>query len=336
MFLRRVDDRLNAVDTIAAASTTTSLPLFGIDTHQLAIDGRAAAPDEHPPSVIMLSVGPRYFDVLGVRLVRGRPLQDGDGTPGREVAVINQRFAAVYFPNEDPIGQRIRFLDEVPPIRDWPWATIVGVAPTVRERSLQESPDADPVAYIPNVQNLVHRNGTLILVRSRADPGQLTAQLRQEIFTLDSDLPLGNIATMDQLLAQERWSPRVYGTMFAVFAALAVVLAGVGLHAVTAYAVTQRTSEIGVRLALGAQPRHIVWLVVRRVMAHVGVGLAMGLAGAVGVGKLLTTVLVQTAPTDSLTLTSTAGILVTVAALACVFPTRRAITLDPVVALRHE
>ncbi len=124
--------------------------------------------------------------------------------------------------------------------------------------------------------------------------------------------------------------------MFAAFAALALVLAGVGLYAVTAYAVTQRTSEIGVRLALGAQPRHIVWLIVRRVVVYIGVGLAVGLVGAVGTGKLLTTVLVQTTPTDALTLLSTAAVLVIVAALACFLPTRRAMATDPVVALRYE
>jgi putative ABC transport system permease protein len=310
--------------------------MFGIDLRQLVIDGRADAPDETPPSVMMISVGPRYFETTGVRLLRGRPIQDTDGSPGHEVAVINQRLAAHYFPNDDPIGKRIALIDSTPAGQRSPWATIVGVAPTIRERSLQEAPEGVSVVYIPNVQNVAHRNGSYILVRAHADPGQLTAQLRQEIFALDPDLPLSDIATMDELLAQQRWPERVYGSMFAAFAALALVLAGVGLYAVTAYSVTQRTSEIGVRLALGAQPQHIVWLVVRRLVVHMAVGLAMGLAGAVAVGTLLATVLVQTTPTDSLTLLSTAGILVTVATLACLVPARRAIALDPVVTLRYE
>ncbi len=141
MFLRRVDDRLNAIPMIAAASTTTSLPMSGIDYRQLAIDGQVAAPNETPPSVVMISVGPRYFDAAGVRLLRGRPMQDLDGSPGHEVAVINQLLAAKYFPNVDPIGKRIALVDDTPAGPNAPWATIVGVAPTIRERSLQEAPE---------------------------------------------------------------------------------------------------------------------------------------------------------------------------------------------------
>ena len=335
-FLRRVDDRLNAIGSIEAASTTTSLPLFGIDSRQLAVDGRPMAADEAPPIVVMLSVGPRYFDALGVKLVRGRPLTESDGEPGQEVAVINQRAADMYFPNEDPVGRRIRLFDETQAALPWPWATIVGVAPTVKQRSLQEAPIPDPVVYIPHAQNLTHRNGTLVIVRARSDPGQLTAQLRQEIFALDPDMPLANIHTMDHLLAQQRWSSRIFGAMFGVFAVIAVVLAGVGLYAVTAFGVTQRTSEFGVRIALGAEAGHIVWLVVRRAVIHLAVGFGIGLAGAVGIGHLLAAVLVETSPTDSATLATSAGVVVLATAVACLWPIRRAIRLDPVVALRCE
>ena len=335
-FLRRVDDQLNTIATIEAASTTTSLPLLGLDSRELVIDGRPAAPDQPPTTVTMISVGPRYFESLGVRLLSGRPLQESAGGPGHEVVVINQHLAAKHFPNEDPIGKRIRLMDDARGGKGWPWATIIGVAPTIRQRSLQEAPDGDSVVYIPNVQNLAHRNGTLILVRARADPGRLTAQLRQEIFAIDPDLPLTDIYTMDQLLAQQRWRSRVFGTMFAAFAVVALALAGVGLYAITAYSVTQRTSEIGVRRALGAQRRHIVWLVVRRTVVQLAMGLILGLAGAVGIGRLLTTVLVQTTPTDFVTLTSTVVILVTLVTLACFLPAKRAMNLDPTVALRYE
>jgi putative ABC transport system permease protein len=335
-FLRRVDDRLNAVSTIDAASTATSVPLFGIDPRGLVIDGRRAAPDEPPKTVMMVSVGPRYFETLGVHLLRGRLFQEGDGEPGHEVAVINQRLAATFFSTEDPIGKGIRLIDDTQAGRQSPLATIVGIAPTIRQRSLQEAPDGTAVVYIPNLQNLGHRNGTMVLVRARADPATLTAQVRQEIFALDPDLPLANINTMDQLLAGQRWSSRVFGTMFGAFAGIAVLLAGVGLYALTAHAVRQRTSEIGVRRALGAQARHIIWLVIRRAVVHVAAGLALGLAGAIGIGRLLMTVLVQTTPTDAVTLLLTAGILVAVAAFACFWPTRRAMALDPAVALRYE
>ena len=336
-FLRQVDERMNSVTTVEVASTTTSLPFLGIDSSQLHIEGRATSSTEPPPRVTMISVGPRYFETLGVLFVRGRSLLESDGAPGHEVAIINQRLAQLYFPSQDPIGKRVRVLfDGAPASTPFPWATIVGVAPTIRHRSLQEAQAADPVVYIPNVQHLTHRNGTLLLVRARNDPAQLTTQLRREVFAMDPDLPVDSIQTMDELLARQRWASRVYGTMFAVFAGIALVLAGVGLYAVMAYSVTQRTPEIGVRLALGAYPRQIVWVVIRRAVAHVVSGIALGLAGAVAVGRVLTTVLIQTSPTNVTTLASTVVILVVSITFACLWPIRRALGLDPVLALRYE
>jgi ABC-type antimicrobial peptide transport system permease subunit len=210
------------------------------------------------------------------------------------------------------------------------------VVPTVRQRPLQDAPDPDPVVYIPHIQNLTHRNGSFIIVRARSNPGAFAAQLRHEMFALDPDLPLTNIRTMDERLARYRWPSRVFGTMFAVLAAIALTLAGVGLYAVTAHAVTQRTPEIGLRRALGAQSAHIVWLAARDAVIHLAIGLALGLAGAIGVGKLLTTVLVQTTPTDFVTLASIAGILLIAATVACLMPIRRALALDPATVLRYE
>ena len=139
-------------------------------------------------------------------------------------------------------------------------------------------------------------------MRGRSDPGPLTAQLRKEIFALDPDMPLANIRTMDQNLAQQRWDVRVFGTMFSVFAGIAIILATVGLYAVTAYSVTQRTQEIGVRMALGAQAQQVRWLILRRGLIQLAIGLTIGLAGAFGVGRLLRSLLVQTGPTDPVTL----------------------------------
>jgi len=153
---------------------------------------------------------------------------------------------------------------------------------------------------------------------------------------MDSDIPLTNIHTMDENLARFRWSDRVFGTMFGIFAGIALVLAAVGLYAVTAYAVAQRTSEIGLRVALGARPQDIVWLIARRAAGQVVVGLALGLGGAVVVGRLLRSVLIQTEPTDPVTLTAIAAILVLVAAIASLWPSLQAMRLDPAVALRNE
>jgi predicted permease len=286
--------------------------------------------------VTVVGVGSRYFDALGVRLLRGRTWTEADGTPGREVAVINQQLATMHFGNEDPIGKRIRLTDDTPAGQQSAWATIVGLSPNVRQRGGMRSPDPDPVVYVPHEQNAVAPRGAVILVRGRSDPGPLTATLRKEIFAVDPDMPLANIRTMDQSLAQQRWDVRVFGTMFSVFAGIAIVLATVGLYAVTAYSVTQRTQEIGVRMALGAQAHQVRNLILKRGMIQLGIGLVIGLAGAFGVGRLLQSLLVQTGPTDPVTLASITVLLVGVGVTACLLPARQATRLNPVTALRYE
>jgi predicted permease len=333
--LRRIEERLNTVGAIEAASTSIAAPLSGGAGRQLVIDGRSAQAGEQPANVTAISVGPRYFDALGVRLLRGRAWNETEGGPGHEVAVVNQELASRFFGNEDPIGKRIRLVDDTPAGQQSAWATIVGLTPAPRQNSLRSN-DPDPIVWIPHAQFATAPRGAAILVRGRSDPGPLTAQLRKEIFALDPDMPLANIRTMDQNLEQQRWDVRVFGTMFSVFAGIAIVLATVGLYAVTAYSVSQRTQEIGVRMALGAQPGDIRRLILRRGLIQLGSGVAFGLAGAFGVGRLLRSLLVQTGPSDPLTLASITLLLVGVGLAACLWPARQATRLNPVAALRYE
>ena len=333
-FVRRMQERLNANGAIVAASTTSIPPMFGGIPRQLEIDGKPVPPGEMPRTVGMVSVGPRYFEALGVSMLRGRSLDPADGTPGREVAIINQRVASTHFGNADPIGQRILLKDESGAFK-YQWATIVGLAPNLGQPDGQ---DTQPPAnvYIPQVQDLSWPGGGMILLRGRSNPGELAAVVRKEVFALDPDLAMSNIQTMDENLAQQRWFARVFGTMFSVFAGIAIVLAAVGLFAVTAYSVTQRTQEIGVRMALGAEAKQVSWLILRRGLLHLTIGLTLGLAGAVGVGRLLRSMLFQTGPTDLITLIAITVLLVGVAIAACLWPAWQATRLDPVTALRYE
>ena len=164
----------------------------------------------------------------------------------------------------------------------------------------------------------------------------MTALVRDTMRVLEPDLPLFNIQTMDQVLAQQRWPFRVFGSMFAIFATIALVLSAIGLYAMTAYSVTQRTQEIGLRMALGAQSAQVLWLFLRLVLRQLAVGLPIGMAGALGVGRLLDSVLVRTSPADPVTLVSIVAVLVGTAVLACLWPAQRAAHLDPVAALRYE
>jgi predicted permease len=333
--VRRMQERLNANGAIVAASTSSSSPLFGGPPRQFEIDGKSVPAGETPQSVTMASVGPRYFEALEVGMLRGRSFDAADGTAGREVAIINQRTASTYFGNADPIGRRVLLKDESGAFK-YEWATIVGVAPSIGMPSGQDDPQPAAIVYIPQVQDPSWPGGGLILVRGRSNPGELAALIRKEMFALDPDLAMNNIQTMDESLAQQRWFARVFGTMFSVFAGIAIVLAAVGLFAVTAYSVTQRTQEIGVRMALGAQPKQVSWLILRRGLVHLAVGLTLGLAGAFGVGRLLGSMLFQTAPADPMTLVSITVLLIVIAIAASLWPAWQASRLDPVTALRYE
>ncbi len=213
------------------------------------------------------------------------------------------------------------------------WLTIAGVAPNIRQSRLRD-PETDPVVYVPH-RTESPRAGVLI-VRTPGDPAGVTALVRDTMRVLEPDLPLFNIQTLDQQLAEQRWEFQIFGTMFATFALIALVLSAVGLYAVTAYSVTRRTQEIGLRVALGARPGQVQWLILRLALGQLALGLTIGIAGAFGVGQLLQSLLVQTSPTDPTTLLSIVALLLSVAVAACLWPARRAARLDPMMALRHE
>jgi putative ABC transport system permease protein len=327
---------------IEAVTVTSNLPTQGGFPRRLAIDGRPLPGGQQPPLVTMLTVDPKYFDTIGLPVVRGRRFTPADGTAGHESAIINNQFARMHFPNENPIGRRIVVtLDPSfgpPAAPDIPLslsATIVGVVPDVRQRNVNTG-EPDPVAYLP--YRLDPRTFMMLMARSAGDTNVVTSLLREELRAIDPDLPLFNIRTMDENLAQQRWPFRIFGSMFAIFAFIALMLSAIGLYAVTAYSVTQRTREIGVRTALGAESSQVMWLFLRRSFFHLGVGLTIGIAGAFGVGKIFESseLLVQTNSRDPIIIASIAAILASVALAASVWPARAATRLDPLVALRHE
>ena len=331
-FYHRLDERLGAIGSIRGGTIASNAPLGGGAALRLSIDGRPTPAGEQPPQVTRVVVGPRYFDTVGLTLPRGRAFADTDGTTGHDVAIVNQRFASTYFANEDPIGRRIKLVPDTVVGPEPVWMTIVGVSPTVRQRGAQD-PNPDAVVYVP------YRSQPsafmMMIVRTQGEPAALTAAMREEVRALDADLPLFGIRTLDESLAQQRWPFRIFGTMFAMFATIALVLSAVGLYAITAYSVSQRTQEIGVRMALGAQPPQVWWLVIRRSLVQLAIGLVIGIAGAFGVGALLRSI-VQGSANDPLTLVSIAALFIAVSLAACFWPARRATRLDPVNALRYE
>ena len=335
-FLQAIDDHFASVAGIEAASTASAMPFGGGEVRRLEVDGRAAVPGDRLPEVTMVSVGSRYFDAIGVSLIRGRAFTSADGGPGRQIAIINRRLAGQYFKGTDPLGRQIRISEDVPGGPDAEWLTVVGLAPNVRQRNNNQEAEPDAVAYIPHRQNISMARAATVLARTRMDPALATPILRQAMMAVDPDQALSSPRTMDEALAQQRWLLRVFTTMFAAFALIALVLAAVGLYAVTAYTVTQRTRDIGVHMVLGAQPGQVIWLFLKRSLVQLTIGLTIGLAAALGVGRVLQSFLVQTSTHDPITLFSIVVLLIVVAVAACVGPARRATRLDPLTAIRHE
>jgi predicted permease len=341
-FYERLEERLKSNPKIEGVTITSNLPLQGGFLRKVDIEGKTIDPNAQKPNVTMLTIDPRYFKTLGLPIQRGRDLTEEDGMTGREVAIINQRFATLHFPGEDPIGRRITLSIDLQggaaPQNGIPLsltATIIGIVPNLRQRDFQ-LPDPDAIAYLPFRTD--PRGFMNLIVRSAGDPNLMTPVLREEVRAVDADLPLFGIRTMDEQLAQARWPFRIFGTMFAIFAFIALALSAVGLYAVTAYAVSQRTQEIGVRMALGAQGNEVAWLFLKRSFVQLGIGLTLGVAGAFGVGTLFasTQLLIQNRAGDPITIGGIALLLLLVASIACFLPARRATRLDPLVALRRD
>jgi ABC-type antimicrobial peptide transport system permease subunit len=283
----------------------------------------------------MVSVGAKYFDTLGIRILRGRGFTASDETAGRGGVIVNQRFADMYFTGEDPIGRQVSVSEETPNGIGLRSQTVIGVSTVVRQRDI-ENIEPDPVVYVPYFSGPNMGRTLAVIVRASGGTAAAVPLIRQAVLELDADIPVFNVRTMDELLAQRRWQYRVFGGMFAVFAAIALLLAAVGLYAVMAYSVTQRTQEIGVRMVLGAPPGDVVWLFLRRAFVLVAIGLTVGMSGAFGVGRLLQSILVQSTGRDVPVLLSISLLMIVVAVTACVWPARRATRLNPVAALRYE
>jgi len=336
LFYEALLPHLAAIPGVAASSITSAPPGNGAGSRGIEFEGRPEADPKKVPQVTTLAVSEGYFDTLGVTARQGRLLVEADGKPGSEAVVVNARFATQYFPGEDVLGKRVRVKAATtgPDANKLkPWLTIVGVTPTIRQRNVQ---DVDPDAVIYTSYRLDPPGGTAILIRGRGDPAALTSAVREAVQATDADQPVFAVQTMNQSFAQQRWPYRVFGTMFSIFAVIALVLSSVGIYAVTAYSVTQRTQEIGVRMALGAQSRQVSWLILRQGLMQLAIGLALGTAGALAAAPVLQTLLVQIKPTDPVTLGGIAIVFTIVTMFACVIPARRATRLDPLTALRIE
>ena len=331
LFYERLQARLQALPGVEIASIASSLP--GHDGSALTYELEGAPPIDprQRPHVGGLMIGPEYFRTLDVGLLLGRVFADSDGQAGVSTVIVNHTFATKAWPGEDnPLGKRLRLASED---GTQPWLTVVGVVPDVFQNDMIRG-QFDPLIYLPYRQQ--PQSSMFLVARTRIVPGTLGNAFRREVQALDENLPVAALRTLDEDVKLRDWPIRVFGTLFASFATIALLLAAVGLYAVVAHWVNGRRQEIGVRLAMGATTADVLGMVLKQGMRQVALGLGLGLAAAFVLTRVLGSLLAGVGQANLTMFLTVALVLVGVGMLACAIPARRATRVDPVVALRCE
>jgi len=327
-FFEQAEQRIRNLPGVEAVGSTTKPALTGYRwTGDMTIEGRS--PEDYVREVRHKEITPDYFRAMGIQLISGRFFDSSDHDKSLPTIIVNEALARRSFAGEDPIGKRLTFNK---PTQKPTWQTIIGVVRNEKQDSLSAEPK--PEIYQSYLQNA--NNEMTFIVRTAGDPRSLAAAVRDEIRALDKDLPPFNIKTMNDLMYESLARERFTTLLLTIFAGLALVLASVGIYGVMSYAVTQRTHEIGIRMALGAQTRDIFRQVVGQALRLAGLGVALGLAAAFALTRLMASLLYAVSTTDPLTFALIAILLSGVALLASYIPARRAMKVDPMIALRYE
>jgi putative ABC transport system permease protein len=327
-FYKRFLEEAGALPGIQSVGVTSGVPMSGGNTAgQVQIEGKPAAADGSNSSADWRIVSPGYFRTMGIPL-RGREFDERDTGDSQQVTIISEEMARRYWPDEDPIGKPVMLLS----FGNKPF-TVVGVAGDVRNLALDSDPA--PMAYASTAFAATW-NPMNLVIRTAGEPASQVSAIRSALGSIDPNIPIYEVRTLDELLSSSLGSRRFTMFLLATFAAVALLLACVGLFGVMAYLVSQRTHEIGVRLALGARPGDVFRLIIGRGMALAAVGSAFGVGGAWALGRFLESMLYQIKPSDPITFASAPILLLAVALLACYVPARRAMKVDPMVALRYE
>ncbi|MGH9574861.1 MAG: ADOP family duplicated permease [Candidatus Acidiferrales bacterium] len=347
IFYRQMIERVRAVPGVESAAGINHLPIAGdLWDRTFLIEGRPTpAPTDLPDAVYRVAT-PGYFHTMDIRLLRGRDISDADTASAPPVVVINQTMARTFWPSRNPLGQRIAFTTDKNPT--WfgadnspTWMTVIGV---VKDPMLHDWTGRPyPELYVSAFQDQsflgiagTHADYITLAVRTAGDPAALTPSVKSAIWSLDGDLPISNVLTMDNVIAEANAQPRFEMLLLGVFAAVALALAAVGIYGVISYSVARRTHEIGIRISLGASRKDVLLLIIHQGLTLALIGSAIGLASAFMLARLMTKLLYGVAPTDPVTFAGVAALLIAVALLACYIPARRAMRIDPVSAMRCE
>jgi len=329
-FYRGVAERVGALPGVEAVGFINTLPLVKGPTSGIQFEGRPLVRRDQRPSVNYRSVSPDYFRAAGIAVVKGRVPDARDTSDAPLVLAVNQALARRDFPNEDPVGRRISY--GTGPDGQPIWKEIVGVVADVR--SEEPGREAAPEIYASCLQDPFA--GVSYVVRSSVEPESLVPAVREAVRAVDRAQPVAEVRTMEQLVGESFAQPRFTSLILGLFACMALVLAAAGIYGVMSYAVTQRTHEIGIRIALGARGGDVIRMVVRQGMALALGGVAAGLAASFALTRVLASLLYEVSATDATVFAFVSLLLTTVALFACLIPARRATKVDPMVALRYE
>lgn len=330
-FVDSLVERLQALPGVQATGVTQAMPLIGDYVLAFAIEGRPELPPSDWPSTNYYAVTPEYFRAMGIRLIRGRVFTTRDDARAPRVAVINETLARQFFPNEDPIGHRINIPNDAPgtpPV----WREIVGIVADIKQYGVDKETTSQ--SYEPFAQSPF--DSLNIVLRTSGSPAAMLSALRPAVYAVDKDQPIGSIRPLEEIMAEKISQQRFAMMLLSVFSIVALVIAAVGIYGVMAYSVVQRTGEIGIRMALGAQTRDVLRLVLTQAGKLVGIGLLAGLVTTFATSRAMASILFRTSAHDPLTLTSITILLAGVALVACLLPARRATKVNPIEALRVE
>jgi putative ABC transport system permease protein len=328
-FYKDLEQRVQHLPGVQSAAFVNYLPLGGSNSSDdyLVEGAPEPAPGQENDGRYRVCT-PDYFQTMGIRILKGRGFTDQDKAGAPPVVIVNEALARKHWPNQDALGKRIRFYG---PLDKAPWMEVVGVVQDVKhELDLPVTPEY----YLPHAQD--SWNAMVLVAKTQVEPTSLAPQIRQQVWAIDKDQPVFDVFTMQQVRSMSVTLQSFSSVVLAIFAGVALVLATVGIYGVMAYAVTQRTHEIGIRMALGARGRDVVRLVVRQGMVLTLIGVVIGVAGSLALTRFMAKLLVGVEPTDPLTFTAVSLCLLVAALLACYLPARRATKVDPLVALRYE
>lgn len=326
-YMQRLLSEVRNVPGVQSAGTVHFLPLTGAESGSCFAPGKQEPNPSASPDAGFLIISPGYFTAMGTRVLRGRDFDERDQVGSPSVMMVNQTFVRNFLPGQNPIGQRFSVCWDVPNP-----AEIVGVVADARQRGLDDTPR--PRIYLSNQQTPMYF--AAVVVRAKGDPRQIMSSVETAIHRVDPEQAVSGLHTMDEVLSDSVSRPRFQALLLLVFAGLALGLATIGVYGVISYSVGQRTREIGIRVALGAGHGDVIYLVMKEALLLAGLGLGIGLIGALALTRVLGNLLFEVTPTDPITLFTVSCLVTVAAALATYLPARRAMKVDPMLALRYE